>query len=137
MEMTVQYAGGVSFEVDAGGHKVLCDQPENNGGEDKGMSPPEFLLASLGTCAAYYALQYLKTRSLPTEGLNVRVKAEKAMQPARLDSFEIEVEAPGADQDERHREGLLRAVKSCLIHNTLLNAPAIKIEIGQTVSSAR
>lgn len=135
MEITVQYAGGVSFEADARGHKVLCDQPENNGGENKGMSPPEFLLASLGTCAAYYALQYLKTRSLPTEGLNVRVKAEKAMQPARLGSFQIEVDTPAAD--ERHREGLLRAVKSCLIHNTLLNAPAIKIEIGQTVSSAR
>jgi hypothetical protein len=28
--------------------------------------------------------------------------------------------------DPRHEEGLLRAVKACLVHNTLINAPAIE-----------
>ncbi len=94
------------------------------------MSPPEFLLASLGTCAGYYALQYLKTRGLPVEGLEVKVVAEKAMQPARLGSFRIEINT--LPLNEKHREGVLRAVKSCLVHNTLLNAPAIETLLLET-----
>jgi putative redox protein len=133
MQATVRYLDGVRFEAEARGHAVICDQPLENKGTDTGMSPPEFLLTSLGTCAAYYALQYLKTRSLSAEGLAVTVRAEKALGPARLASFHIEITAPGLD-DERHREGVLRAAKSCLIHNTLLNAPAIEIELMSEVA---
>ena len=105
-------------------HRVLCDQPADNGGSNGGMTPPEFLLVSLGTCAGFYATQYLRTRGLPAEGLEIKVSAEKAKQPARLGSFRIEVLAPALDP--RHEEGLLRAVKACLVHNTLINAPAIE-----------
>ena len=93
MELTVKPIGtGVQFEAEARGHKLICDQPRENGGDDTGMTPPELMLASLGTCCAYYALQYLKSRSLPTAALSVKVSAEKAQQPARLGSFRIDVE---------------------------------------------
>jgi putative redox protein len=124
MEAIIQYTDGVKFEADCRGHRLLCDQPQGNSGEDAGMSPPEFLLVSLGTCAGFYALQYLRARSLPLDGLKVRVTAEKATQPARLDSFRIEVAVP--ELDAHHREGVLRAVKACLVHNTLLHPPAIE-----------
>jgi len=29
----------------------------------------------------------------------------------------------------RHREGIVRAVHACLIHNTLLNPPRIAVEV--------
>jgi putative redox protein len=125
MQATAIYSGDVKFEVAARGHRVICDQPVPNGGTDAGMSPPEFLLASLATCAGYYAAQYLKARSLPADGLRVVVDAEKAAdRPGRLGSFRIEVVAPGLD--EKHQEGVLRAVKACLVHNTLLHPPAIE-----------
>ena len=127
MEVSAQYLTGSQFEVRARGHRVICDQPRNNRGEDQGMTPPEFLLASLATCAGYYAAQYLQTRDLPSEDLRVAVHAEKAQQPARLESFRIEVTAPGLDP--RHQEGMLRAVKACLIHNTLLGQPRIEVQI--------
>ena len=98
MEVSAHNLGDTKFEVAARGHRVICDQPIENGGADEGMSPPEFLLASLATCAGYYATQYLKARGLPTEDLRVRVTAEKAAQPARLASFEIEVTALGLDE---------------------------------------
>jgi uncharacterized OsmC-like protein len=58
----------------------------------------------------------------------VRVSSEKATHPARLASFHIEVTVPGLD--DRHQAGILRAVKSCLIHNTLLGGPAIEIAVN-------
>jgi uncharacterized OsmC-like protein len=128
MEVSARYLENLKFEIAARGHRVVCDQPVDNGGSDTGMTPPEFLLASLATCAAYYAAEYLKARKLPAEDLNVRVSAEKVKQPARLASFHIEVTAPGLD--DHHQTGILRAVKSCLVHNTLLGAPSIEIAIN-------
>jgi putative redox protein len=127
MEVSTHYLGGAKFEVEARGHRVICDQPLDNGGADEGMSPPEFLLASLATCAGYYAAQYLNARKLPAVDLRVRVSAGKKTQPARLASFRITVVVPGLE--ERHRESVLRAVKSCLIHHTLLSSPEVEVEL--------
>ena len=127
MEIIAEYTGNARFDVAARGHRVVCDQPPENGGADAGMTPPEFLLASLATCAGFYATQYLNARKLPARGLTVTVTAEKALQPARLDSFRIEVYTP--ELEARHEEGVLRAVKACLIHNTLHGNPAIEIAI--------
>jgi putative redox protein len=131
MEVEILHLGEVKFEATARGHRVICDQPATNGGFDSGMTPPEFLLVSLGTCSGFYAAQYLKTRSLPADGLKIKVTAEKVTQPARLGHFQIEVTAP--DLDPQHQAGILRAVKLCLIHNTLLNAPVIDVVFNAPV----
>jgi putative redox protein len=124
MEVLIQHLGDVKFSAGVRGHHVISDQPATNGGGDAGMTPPEFLLVSLGTCAGFYAAQYLKTRGLPADGLEVKVSAEKATHPARLGSFRIEVIAPRVGAE--HEAGLMRAAKACLVHNTLLNAPAVE-----------
>jgi putative redox protein len=128
IQVDVRHLGGVRFEADARGHRVISDQPIANGGQDTGMTPPELLLASLATCAGYYAAEYLKFRSLSMQGLAVRVEADKAANPARLASFRVEITVPGLP--EAHREGVLKAVKKCLIHNTLLNAPQIGVGVN-------
>jgi putative redox protein len=127
MKVIAEYAGGSKFEVAARGHRVFCDQPVENGGADEGMTPPEFLLASLATCAGYYAAQYLNARKLPADGLRVTVAAEKALQPARLAKFRIVVHL--AELDPKHEAGLMRSVKACLIHNTLAGHPEMEIEL--------
>jgi uncharacterized OsmC-like protein len=129
MEVTVGHVAGLQFECAARGHRILSDQPRELGGDDKGMTPPELLLAALGACAGYYAGEYLRVRSLSIAGLAVRVTAEKATQPARLGALHIDVEAPAA-REERYREGLVRAVKKCLIHNTLLHPPEIEVSVA-------
>jgi uncharacterized OsmC-like protein len=134
MEVIVHHLGDVKFEAVARGHRLLCDQPAENHGGDTGMTPPELLLCSLGTCAGYYAAEYLRTRGLSTEGLAVRVVGEKATQPTRLGSFRVEVTVPNLDP--RHEAGILRAVKACLIHNTLLHAPAVEIALETRVPAA-
>ena len=92
------------------------------------MTPPELMLASLGACAGYYAVDYLKRLKLPMDGISVRTTAEKVPGPPRLDQIHIELECPGAVQ-EQHQNGLLEAVRRCLIHNTLLHTPNIQVEL--------
>ncbi len=132
MEVTVEHLGAVQFEITARQHKVISDQPVDNNGYDEGMTPPELLLASLGSCAAYYAVDYLKRNRIEREGVKARVTAEKVKGPFRLDNFKIEVEVPG-DLEENQLKGLEDAVHRCLIHNTLLSPPKIEVAIQAVV----
>lgn len=128
LETKVTYLDGVRFQAATRNHEIASDQPFENGGTDRGMTPPELMLASLGTCAAYYATEYLRARSMPTTGLTLTVSAEKAQKPARLTNFRIGLSVPGLD-DQKHRGAILRAARSCLIHNTLTHTSTIDIEL--------
>lgn len=128
MEVTVEHLGAVQFEIKARQHTIACDQPVASGGYDEGMTPPELLLASLGSCAAYYAAEYLRQHQLATEGTRVRITAEKLKDPPRVDNFSIEIQLP-LSVGEDDRAGVESAVHRCLIHNTLLHPPAINIAI--------
>jgi uncharacterized OsmC-like protein len=99
------------------------------------MTPPELFLGALGSCAGYYAVQYLDARDLPTLGVAIRVTAEKAKSPARLDDLHITIDYP-RDLTTAHRDGLQRAVEKCLIHNTLLHSPRITTEIVTAPAAA-
>jgi len=134
MQVTVEHLGAVQFEIHARQHTIVADQPPENGGYDEGVTPPELLLGSLASCAAYYAAEYLRKYKLATEGTRVRVSAEKLKGPPRLDNFQIQIDSP-VELTEQHRAGVERAVHHCLIHNTLLNPPRIAIEINESVGA--
>jgi putative redox protein len=129
MEVKVRQIDRFKFAIEARSHSVICDQPVENGGDDAGLTPPELMLASLGACAEFYAVQYLRTRKLEDRGVEVTVTAEKLMQPARLGNFNIHVTCPTALSPEQ-TEGLRRSVHHCLIHNTLLSAPKVEIKLA-------
>lgn len=128
MEVTVEHLGAVQFEIQARSHTLICDQPVAYGGFDEGMTPPELLLASLGSCGAYYAAEFLAKNKLASEGTRVHVTALKCKNPARLDDFQLDVESP-VELSEAQRAGMEEAVHHCLVHNTLLQPPKISLNI--------
>ncbi|HXZ11674.1 MAG TPA: OsmC family protein [Candidatus Sulfotelmatobacter sp.] len=132
MEVLIEHIGALQFQIHARRHTIDCDQPVENGGFDEGITPPELFLAALGSCAGFYAAQYLKKHNLLSEGTRIRVTAEKATDPARLDNFRIELDIPVPLSDE-HRAGVETAVDHCLIKNTLLIPPRITLDIQSSV----
>jgi len=128
MQVTIKHLERVKFSIQARSHTILCDQPIESDGDDAGMTPPELMLASLGSCAAFYAVQYLKARNIAGIGVEVSVTADKLMQPPRLGNFKVNVVCP-VSLTEDQNAGMLRAVHRCLIHNTLLAPPEILIEL--------
>ncbi|HVC47374.1 MAG TPA: OsmC family protein [Terracidiphilus sp.] len=129
MEIKVTHLDNVRFRIQARSHSIVSDQPAANGGADTGMTPPELMLASLGSCAAFYAVEFLKARNLLGEKpVEVSVAAEKLLKPARLGNFRVRVDCPVPLTPEQN-EGLMRSVHHCLVHNTLLALPQIAIEL--------
>ena len=109
MEVRITHLNRVKFSIQSRTHTILCYQPADDGGDDMGMTPPELFLASLGSCAAFYATQYLRTRSLAVTGVEVLVTAEKLKHPARLGNFRVQVTYP-VSLTEEQTEGLMRSV---------------------------
>ena len=133
MEVKVIHLDQVRFSIQARGHTIISDQPAEVGGNDAGMTPPELLLASLGSCAAFYAALYLKTRKLSERGVEVTVTAEKLKQPARIGDFVIRVNSPVVLTEDQH-QGMLRSVHQCIVHNTLMSPPQVVIEVTTATS---
>lgn len=128
MEVKVVHLEQARFSIQARQHIIISDQPPESGGQDSGMTPPELLLASLGSCAAYYAAAYLKVRKLAESGVEVSVSADKMSQQARVDNFVIKVRCP-VPLTEEQQQGVVRSVHKCIVHNTLLSVPRITIEL--------
>jgi uncharacterized OsmC-like protein len=128
MYVTARNTGGKRFEMVARGHKVSVDQPIENEGTDSAMTPPELFISAIAACAAYYADEYLKVRGLPNEGVEIQISAEKGDRPARITEIHIDVVAPGLNQ--RHRDGILRAVDACLLKHTLHKLPQITTRVS-------
>ncbi|HEX4039166.1 MAG TPA: OsmC family protein [Acidobacteriaceae bacterium] len=117
MEISLQHAGGARFVAQARQHRLVLDQPAEDGGTNQGMSPAELLLASLGGCVGQYVAQYLSLRGLPQEGVNVRVTAQSASRPLRLRDFAVEVVVPGLS--ERQLRALEKSFPAGLVQNAI------------------
>ena len=135
MDVRVEHVEGVCFRISARSHNILSDQPSDNGGNDRGMTPPELMLAALGSCAAFYAYQFFAVRNIPVAELRVAVSAEKLKAPSRLGGFRVEVDTDVLmDQDKK--QALLKSIRQCMIHNTMLSQPVIEVALReQTVES--
>jgi len=126
MSMDIRFPGGLAVEAVFDGFKVRTDQPRTSGGEGSAPSPFELFLASLGTCAGYYALRFCQQRALPTGGLALRLTTERDPDKKALSKVRIEVDLP-PDFPERYRDAILRAVDQCAVKRHILTPPALEV----------
>lgn len=133
MEITLQHAGGAQFVAEARQHRLVLDQPAEDDAADHGMTPAELLLAALGGCVGQFAAQHLRLRGLSTDGLLVRVQAERCTRPLRLSDFRVEVVAPALS--ERQLRALEKALPSGLVQNAVLGENPLRITAASLLSS--
>ena len=124
----VTHRGGDRFEIAVRDHVVIVDQPEAMGGEDTAPTPTELFVASLASCAAFYARRYLARHGLPVEGLRVETDYEMGTHPSRVTRFEVRVVLPEGVPEGRHAP-LLAMVEHCTVHSTLQHEPEVDIRL--------
>ncbi len=129
MSVVVRYLGGTRFEVKSRNHSIIVDQPESEGGTDEGMTPVELLGASLSSCMAYYASQFLGRRIKDLEDLEVRCSLQYSEDPHRVGSIDLTVYPPRS-LTPQEKMGLLRSIEQCTVENTLKRTPEIRITIN-------
>ena len=128
--MVISYMGKKKFKAEYRGHSITIDQPKEGGGEDSGMTPPELLIASLGSCIGVYAANFLNNTGLDSSGMSVNLTWEKAAEPLRIGRIKAEINIPNARLGKR-QPAFLKIVEHCLVHNTLMNKPEIEIKLKE------
>jgi putative redox protein len=130
MKASIESAGGVASRVQLGSHTLTFDQPATvPGGEDRGPSPLDILVVSVGACAHYFAAAFLHGRRLPVEGLRVDVEAHKGRTPSpRSEKLSVRVTLP-AGVAESHIPSIERAIRNCPAYGTLVHPPDLELTV--------
>jgi len=119
-KITTVYKGDMLFESTLGNHKILIDVPAGWGGRDRGPTPPEVFIASLGSCVGALVANYCDKAGLNAEGLTVDVTFDKVDDPTRLTNIKVEINLPNADTKGREK-AILRVAEHCPVHETVCN----------------
>ncbi len=122
MQINVSFPGGKRVDASFGGLTVATDQPPEAGGEGSAVAPFDLFLASLATCAGYYALAFCRERKIPTAGLGVTMITERPAGARLIDKIVIRV-APPAGLPEKYRAALLKSVDHCTVKAHLEKPP--------------
>lgn len=126
--ITTHYKGDMLFESKIGNHSLLIDVPASVGGKDRGPTPPEVFVASLGSCVAAIVAHYCGRVGIDARGMTVDVSFDKAEDPTRLVNLKVRVSLPNADCGDR-KKAILHAAEHCPVHETITTLESIKIEV--------
>lgn len=130
-EIKVFFGGGLKVDAEYHGHRIRTDQPVRDGGEGTAPSPFDLFLASLATCAGYYALAFCIGRDIATGGLSVSLVTEKEPGARTIGRMTIRVGLPAGFPD-KYREAIVKAVDACAVKAHINNPPAFEVVVGPT-----
>ena len=109
--------GGMRNDIEVGEHRLVADEPEDQGGNDDGPNPQELLAASLASCTAITMLMYAERKGWDIGEISVDVTYEPAQRgsPTRFETvFGFPKELP-----EDQRTKLQQIAAKCPVHRTL------------------
>lgn len=126
MQMDIQFPGGLWVSAQFRGFTVVTDQSREHGGSGAAPEPFEFFLASLGTCAGFYALRFCQERGIATEGLSLGLTTTPDPEAKRLKAIRIEVRLPEGFP-EKYQAAILRAVDQCAVKRHIVEPPQFEV----------
>ncbi len=123
--VTVSEIGPGPFvqSVTVRGHKLFADEPLSfPEGTDKGLSPNDFLLSSLGSCTSITLRMYARLKKIPLDKIIIKLN--------RSETGEIDrkIELIGNLTDEQ-KTRLFEISNRCPIHKALTNTVKINSKL--------
>lgn len=134
MKIEMEFPGGVAVDARWGGQLVRTDQPAPLGG-GAAPSPFDLFLASLGTCAGFYALRFCQERGIATGGLRVSLETTRDPETRRLSCVAIALALP-AGFPEKYRGAIVRAVDQCAVKKAILSPPVMPVTVTAAAPTA-
>ena len=127
-EIKIKFGEGQKLSAVSDDYCIDVDMPSSEGGKSSAPEPTHLFLASLATCAAHYARKFCESKSLPMEGLGLKVRYGYNKQGTQISKFTYELTIPEGFP-EKYKAALLRALDLCPIKKLLLSPPAFQMEI--------
>ncbi len=133
MTIQVRYEGEDRFQIQIRSHRVVVDQPDTG---DAGATPTELFVASLASCAAFYAERFLVRHAVDPTGLALSCSYRMAEdRPARVSAIELSMTPPPGFPPELERR-LRAVVERCTVHNSIVAPPIVSLELAASPTPA-
>ena len=84
---------------------------------------------------AYYVERFLERHEVDADGLRVVTDFEMGKHPSRVAAIQIAVVIPAGLPDEL-RAPLLAVAEHCTVHNSIVTAPQVRIELEPARAAA-
>jgi putative redox protein len=127
MEMEISFPGGARVDAAFDGFVVETDQPPRSGGEGSAPAPFALFLASIGTCAGIYILNFCRQREIPTENIRVRQSTDFDPETRLVCQVNLDILLP-PDFPHKYASALVNSAKLCAVKKHLERPPTFKIE---------
>ena len=125
-QIKTTFVEGLKIRTSVGKWDILTDQPVKDGGDDSAPNPFQLFLASLASCAGYYALTFCTSRKISTQGLGLDMFYTWDKKEKRVIRMNFEIELP-EDFPEKYQDALVRAVEACTVKKHLAQPPEMKV----------
>jgi len=126
MEITIDFPGGSKVDAHFSGFTVQTDQPPGGGGKGSAPTPFAVFLASIGTCAGIYALDFCRERGLATEGLRIIQNVETNQESGMVELVGLKIELP-RNFPVKYREAIIHSVELCKVKKHIHQPPHFEI----------
>lgn len=100
-------------------HDFISDEPEDNGGQNKGPSPSELVLSGLGSCIAITLRMYADRKEWPLEKAEVSLHAEKEDTDDGIKTTIYKKLYFEGDLDDNQRRRLVQIAEKCPVSKML------------------
>jgi ribosomal protein S12 methylthiotransferase accessory factor len=130
MEMEISFPGGARVEARFDQYIVSTDQPPQGGGEGSAPTPFSLFLASLGTCAGIYVLEFLRHRGLPWQGVTLTQRTRSHPKTGMVEEVEVDIQLP-AGIPEEYLPAIIRSAELCKVKKHLEQPPKITVHTSR------
>lgn len=122
MAMEISFPGGKKVDADFKGFTIKTDQAERDGGEGSAPTPTFLFLASLGTCAGIYALNFCEKREIDTAKLKLVVDFQTDQKTHMVNKVVMKLTLP-PDFPEKYIPAIVKAMNLCYVKKHLHEPP--------------
>ncbi len=126
--INVNFPGGKAVDATLGQRSIRTDQDPLNGGNGSAPEPFQLFLASIATCAGFYALSFCEGRGLSTEGMSLAMICRRHETEPRFDRMTLELKVPDTFP-EKYRAGVRRAMDLCAVKKHILDPPEFEVRV--------
>ena len=122
MAMEISFPGGKKVDADFKGFTIKTDQGEKDGGEGSAPTPSFLFLASLGTCAGLYALNFCEKRKIDTTQLRLALEFKTHKKTHMVEKIRLTLTLPPGFPD-KYRPAMIKAMDLCYVKKHLHEPP--------------
>lgn len=126
MDLLIDFPGDARVDAHIGSFTIQTDQTAKYGGQESAPTPFALFLASLGTCAGIYVLNFCLKRGLPTEGIRLIEHVKSNPETGRTENIDIEIQVP-PDFPDKYYEALIRAAEQCKVKQLIEDPPKFSV----------